>query len=74
MFVKDVLDLWYSGYFLFLAVRNSENSKKTKRFNKDEIKKQLIEFITINNTIEIEELNKRAERVEKPEDAANIKK
>ena len=44
----------------------------TKCLNKDETKKQLIESITTNNAVEIEELNERAERVEKPEDAADI--
>ena len=60
LFVKDVLDLWRSGYFLFLAlgffIFSFENSKKTKRLNKDEIKN----------------LNELAEKVERPEDAANI--
>ena len=51
---------------------NSENSKKTKRLNKDEIKKQLIESIIINNAIEIDKLNELAEKVEKPEGATNI--
>ena len=51
---------------------NSENRKKTKRLNKDGIKKQLIEPITINNTVEIDDLNKLAEKVEKPEEAADI--
>ena len=51
---------------------NSENSKKTKRLNKDEIKKQLIESININNAVEMEDLNELAEKVEKPEDAADI--
>ena len=73
MFVKDVLDLWCSGYFLFLALEffifSFENSKKTKRLNKDEIKKQLID---INNAMEIDNLNELAEKVERPEDAANI--
>ena len=32
----------------------------------------MLESITINNAVEIEKLNKRAERVEKPEDAAVI--
>ena len=32
----------------------------------------MIESITTNNTVEIEELNERAERVEKPEYAADI--
>ena len=73
LFVKDVLDLWCSGYFLFLAlgffIFSFENSKKTKRLNKDEIKKQLID---INNAMEIDNLNELAEKVERPEDAANI--
>ena len=51
---------------------NSENSKKTKRLNKDEIKKQLIESININNAVEMEDLNELAEKVEKPEDAGDI--
>ena len=51
---------------------NSENSKKTKHLNKDKIKKQLIESIIINNTIEIGEQNQLAEKVEKPEEAADI--
>ena len=58
--------------FCFQLWGNSEKSKKTKRLNKDEIKKQLIESITINNAIEIEELNERTEKVEKPKDAAMI--
>ena len=36
------------------------------------MKKQLLDSMAINNAVEIEELNKRAERVEKPEDAADI--
>ena len=51
---------------------NSENSKKTKRLNKDEIKKQLTQSIAINNAIEIGDLNKKANKVEKPEEAADI--
>ena len=33
---------------------------------------QLIEAITINNIVEMDDLNVLAEKVEKPEDAANI--
>ena len=58
--------------FCFQQWGNSENSNKTKRLNRDEIKKQLIESITINNAVEIEELNELADKVEKPEDAADI--
>ena len=36
------------------------------------MKKQLIESIIINNAIRIDNLNELAEKVEKPEDAANI--
>ena len=58
--------------FCFQLWENSETKKKTKRLDKDEIKKQLLESITINNAIEIDEINKRADKVEKPEDAAGI--
>ena len=44
----------------------------TKRLSKDEIKKQLIESIIINNAVEIDHLNKLDEKVQKPEDAAII--
>ena len=30
LFVKDVLDLWYSGYFLFLAVGKLSKQQKYK--------------------------------------------
>ena len=48
LFVKNALDLWYGGYF-FKNQKYSQNSKKTKRRKKDEIKMQLIESIIINN-------------------------
>ena len=51
---------------------NSENSKETKRHNKDEIKNHLIKSITINNAVEIDEIKKRADEVEKRDDAADI--
>ena len=57
--------------FYFQLWENSENGKKTKRLNKDEIKKQLIESIIINNPIEIDNLNELAEKEEKLEDAPN---
>ena len=58
--------------FRFQLWKNSETSKKTKRLEKDEIKKQLLDSMATNNAVEIEELNDRAEKVEKPEDAAEI--
>ena len=73
LFVKDVLDLFYSGSFLFTALeRGSENTKKTRRLAKEEIKEQLIDSITISNVIQIEELNEKTVKVESPVDAAAI--
>ena len=46
-------------------------SKKTKRLSKSEIK-QLLESIIINEVIESEELNKEAEEVQEPEEAAKV--
>ena len=51
--------------------KGSEN-KKTKRLTHEEIKKHLIESIVINGIIETDELNKKAEEVQKPEDAAAV--
>ena len=39
---------------------------------KDKIKRQLLDSMATNNAVEIEELIDRAEKVERPEDAANI--
>ena len=52
--------------------KGSENTKKTKRLSKNEIKKQLVDSIFNNNMVEIEELNKMAEEVGKPEDATAV--
>ena len=54
--------------------RGSQNAKKTKRLDKEEIKNQLIDSLVNNDTSEMEELNEKADKVEKPEDApTNIK-
>ena len=45
---------------------------KSKYLNKDEIKKQMIESITINNAVEIEELNEVPEKVQKPKETVDI--
>ena len=45
--------------------------KKTKRLAQDEVKKELIESIVNNEVMETDELNKQAEEVQKPEDAAD---
>ena len=52
--------------------KGSESAKKTKRLTHEELKNQLIESMVNNDIIETEELNKMAEEVEKPEDAAAI--
>ena len=59
--MKDVLDLWYSGYFLFKAT-------------KEEIKKQLINSKVNSDIIETKKLNEKAGKAEKPEDAAAVVK
>ena len=50
--------------------KGSKNTKKTRRLSKEEIKQQLIDSIFNNDIIDIEELNEKADKVEKPEDAA----
>ena len=50
----------------------SENTKKTRRLNKEEIKKQLIDSIVNNDIIETKELHEKADKVEKPQDAADV--
>ena len=42
------------------------------RLNEDEVKQMLIDLLVNNDKIETEELNERAENVDKPEDTANI--
>ena len=44
--------------------------KKTKKLTQDKIKKQLIESIVIDEVVETDELNKQAEEVQDPEEAA----
>ena len=48
------------------------DSKKTKRLSKDKIKKQLLESMIINEVVESEELNKEAEEIQQPEEAAKV--
>ena len=52
--------------------KGSENAKKTKRLSHEELKKQLIESMVNNDIVETEELNKKAEEVQKPKDAAAV--
>ena len=48
------------------------DSKKTKWLSPEEIKKQLLESIVINEVVESEELNREAEEVQDPEEAAMV--
>ena len=48
------------------------DSKKTKRLSKEEIKKQLLESMIINEVVEYKKLNKEAEEIEEPEEAAKV--
>ena len=48
------------------------DSKKAKRLSKEEIKKQLLDSMIINEVTEFENLNKEAEEVQDPEEAAEI--
>ena len=55
-----------------LQMWKGSDAKKTKRLTHEEIKKQLIESIVINDVVETDELNKKAEEVQKPEEAAEV--
>ena len=46
--------------------------KKTKKLTHDEIKKQFLESIVIDEVVETDELNKQAEEVQDPEEAAKV--
>ena len=48
------------------------DSKKAKRPSKEEIKKQLLESMIIDEVVEFEDLNKEAEEIRKPEKAAEV--
>ena len=67
-----VLNLYYSDYFLLQLWKGAADSKKTKRLSKNEIKKQLLNSIIINEVVESEELNKEEEEIQEPEEAAKI--
>ena len=52
--------------------KGSENVKKTKQLNEEEVKQQMIDSLVNSNIIETEELNEETEKVDKPEVAADI--
>ena len=73
MFVRDVLDLWYSGYFVFIAVFIALKTSRTRTGStKKKWKKELVNSLVNNNVAEIEELNEQAGIVDNPEDAADL--
>ena len=74
LFVKDVLDLWYSGFFVFVYIYKKilKTLRKQDDLAKKKSKKQLIDSIANNDIIKTKELNKKADKVEKPEDAAAV--
>ena len=43
------------------------DSKKAKRLSKEEIKKQLLESMIIDENLEFDDLNKEAEKIQDPE-------
>ena len=49
-------------------------SKKAKRLSKEEIKKQLLDSMIIDEAIEFEDLNKEAKEIQDPKKAAEIVK
>ena len=60
-------------FFFFLQLQKGfENTKKTRRLSKEEVKEELIDSIVISDIIETEELNEKADKVEKPENAAAL--
>ena len=48
------------------------DSKKAKRLSKEEIKKQLLDSMIIDEVVEFEDLNKEAEEIQDSEKAAEI--
>ena len=58
--------------FCLQLKKGFESAEKTRRLSKEEIKQQLIDSIFNNDIIETEELNEKADKVEKPKDAAAI--
>ena len=55
-----------------LQMWKDSNVKKTKRLTHEEVKRQLIKSMVVNDFVETQQLNKKAEEVQKPEDAAAV--
>ena len=58
--------------FCLQQQKGSKTTKKTSRLSKEKIKKQLIDSIINNDIIETGELDEKADKAEKLEDAAII--
>ena len=52
--------------------KGAADSKKTKRLSKEEIKKQLLESMMVNEVVESKEFNKEVEEIQDPEEAAKV--
>ena len=48
------------------------DNKKVKILSKEEIKKKLLDSLTIDEAVEFDDLNKEAEKTQDPEEAAKI--
>ena len=48
------------------------DNKKAKRLSKEELKKKLLDSMTIDEVVEFDDLNKEAEEIQDPEKAAEI--
>ena len=58
--------------FCLQVLKGAEDTEKKKQLGLDEIKQKLVESISVNDTVENDELKKKAEEVEEPEKAANV--
>ena len=56
----------------YLRMWKVSNVKKTKRLTHEEVKKQLIQSMVVNDVVETQKLNKKAEEVQNPEEAAAV--
>ena len=54
------------------VIKGAADSIKTKGLSKEKIKKQLLESIIINEVVESEELNQKAEEIQESEEAAEV--
>ena len=58
--------------FCLQVWKGAADNKKTKRLSQEEIKKQMLESIIINEAVQSEELNREVEEVQDPKEAAKV--